>query len=236
MKAKFAFPGLYEFKQGETLSQVITRAGGFTSMAYIQAALFTRADLKKQETKRLEELREKMREDIAASELEDAAAGRGSSLKDAESLLNALSETEALGRLVISLEDIVTGKKDDIQLKDGDRLIVPTFRQEVSVIGEVQHSTSHIYNDDWTLDDYLEKSGGLTNRADDDRIYVVKADGSVFLPNQSGWLTHQNDMLSPGDTIVVPLDTDRIKSLTLWTNVSQIIYQLALGAAAINNL
>jgi len=82
----------------------------------------------------------------------------------------------------------------------------------------------------------LEKSGGLTNKADDNRIYVVKADGSVFLPNQSGWLTHHNEMLSPGDTIVVPLDTDRIKSLALWTSVSQVVYQLALGAAAVKSL
>ena len=65
---------------------------------------------------------------------------------------------------------------------------------------------------------------------------MVRADGSVFLPNQSGWLTHQNEMLEPGDTIVIPLDTDRIKSLTLWTGVSQIVYQLALGAAAVSRL
>lgn len=236
LEGEVLFPGIYEFKRGETLSQVIARSGGFTSMAHVQASVFTRKDLKAQEAKQLEELRERMREDIAASELEEAAAGKGASIKDADTLLNALSETEALGRLVISLEDIVSGKTADIQLKDGDYLVIPTFRQEVSVLGEVQHSTSHLYNQEWMLEDYIEKSGGLTNRADDDRIYVVKADGSVFLPNQSGWLTHQNEMLSPGDTIVVPLDTDRIKSLALWTSVSQIVYQLALGAAAVKSL
>jgi len=236
LEGEVRFPGEYEFRRGETLTQVIERAGGFTSMAHIQAAVFTRRDLKQQEAKRLEELRERMRADIAASDLEEVAAGQGSNVSNAESLLNALSETEAVGRLVISLEKIVTAEFDDIQLKDGDQLIIPTYRQEVSVLGEVQHSTSHLFNEHWALDDYLEKSGGLTSRADDERIYVVKADGSVFLPNQSGWLTHQNEMLSPGDTIVVPLDTDRIKSLTLWTNVSQIVYQLALGAAAVKSL
>ena len=230
------FPGEYEFRQGEVLSQVIYRAGGFTSTAHLQAAIFTRVDLQQIEQKQLQELKDRMREDLAASELEDAAGGGTASLKDAEGLLDSLSNTKALGRLVISLEDIVSNRIEDIQLKDGDRLVVPTFRQEISVIGEVQHSASHLFNEQWTLDDYLEKSGGITNRADDNRIYVVKADGSVFLPNQSGWLTHQNELLSPGDTVVVPLDTDRIKSLTLWTNVSQIVYQLALGAAAIRSL
>ena len=236
LEGEVRFPGDYEFRRGETLTQVLERAGGFTSMAHIQASVFTRRDLKLQEEKRLQELRSRMRADIAASELEEVAAGGSANASNAEVLLNALSESEAVGRLVISLEKIVTAEFDDIQLKDGDQLIVPTYRQEVSVLGEVQHSTSHLFNEHWTLDEYLEKSGGLTSRADDDRIYVVKADGSVFLPNQSGWLTHQNEMLNPGDTIVVPLDTDRIKSLTLWTNVSQIVYQLALGAAAVKSL
>ena len=236
IQGEVRFPGEYEFKRGETLSQVIARAGGFTPMAHIQAAVFTRESLKRQESARLEELRERMRADIAASELEEVAAGESASAGNAESLLNALSETEAVGRLVIDLDRIVSSEITDIQLQDGDQLVIPTFRQEVSVLGEVQHSTSHLFNEGWTLEDYLDKSGGITARADDDRIYVVKADGSVFLPNQSGWLTHQNEMLNPGDTIVVPLDTDRIKSLTLWTNVSQIVYQLALGAAAVKSL
>ncbi|WP_444994333.1 SLBB domain-containing protein [Aliikangiella sp. IMCC44359] len=237
IEGEVRFPGEYEFRRGETLTQVIARAGGFTSMAHIQAAVFTRRDLKQQEAKRLEELRAQMRADIAASDLEDVAAGqRANGSSNAEQLLNALSETEAVGRLVIALEKIVTSKHSDIQLKDGDMLVIPTYRQEVSVLGEVQHSTSHLFNEYWTLDDYLEKSGGLTSRADDERVYVVKADGSVFLPNQSGWLSHRNRMLSPGDTIVVPLDTDRIKSMTLWTNVTQIVSQLTLGIAALNSL
>lgn len=236
LEGEVRFPGQYEFWQGETLSQVIHRAGGFSATAHLDAAIFTRVDLKVQEAKQLESLKEQLKGDIAASELEDVAAGESSSLKDAEGLLNSLANTEALGRLVISLEDIVSGKIADIQLKNMDRLIIPTFRQEVSILGEVQHSASHLFNDQWTVNDYLEKSGGLSNRADDNKIYVVKADGSVFLPNQSGWLTHQNSELSPGDTIVVPLDTDRIKKLTLWTNVSQIVYQLALGAAAVKSL
>jgi len=230
------FPGVYEFRRGETLSQVIARAGGFTSMAHVKAAVFTRKDLKEQEQKQLDKLREQMREDIAASELEDAAAGKSSAIRDAEALLNALSEAEAVGRLVISLDKIMRGESEDVQLKDGDKLFIPAFRQEISVVGEVQHPTAHLFDPDLSLEDYLEKSGGLSQRADEDRIYVVRADGSVFLPNQSGWLSHQNELLNPGDTIVVPLDTDRIKTLTLWTQTSQIIYQLALGAAAISRL
>jgi len=236
IEGQVKFPGTYEFKQGETLSQVIQRAGGFNAVSHMQAAIFTREDLRLQEQKQLNDLRDRLKRDIVASDLEEKAAGKSSGAGDAEQLLNALGETEAIGRLVIDLEQIMSGKSIDLQLKPGDRLIIPSFRQEVSVLGEVQHSTSHVYNKEWVIDDYLESSGGLTKRADDNRIYVVRADGSVFLPNQGGWLTHHNSMLESGDTIVVPQDTDRIKSLTLWTSISQIVYQLSLGAAAINQL
>ena len=61
----------------------------------------------------------------------------------------------------------------------------------------------------------------------------IKADGSVFLPEKSGWF-HDDVTMSPGDTIVVPVEIDRLNNMTFWTSVSQIIYQMALGAAAIS--
>jgi protein involved in polysaccharide export with SLBB domain len=233
------FPGNYEFSRGDTLSQVIKRAGGFTDLAHVQASVFTREELRIREAEQLKELQRELEREVAASELGEQAVGAktsSASISNAQKLLESLNDTVALGRLIIQLDEILAGEKDDILLKDGDVLVVPPFKQEVSVVGEVQKGSSHLYNQEWLLDDYIEGSGGYTNRADTDRIYVVRADGSIFLPNQGGWLTHQTAMISAGDTIVVPLEADRIKTLTLWTSVSQIIYQLALGAAAVSRL
>ena len=74
-------------------------------------------------------------------------------------------------------------------LKDGDRLLVPRITQEVTVIGEVQSATSHLYRADLARDDYIAMSGGLTPRADDDRIYVVRADGSVVARSGNAWFS-----------------------------------------------
>ena len=74
-------------------------------------------------------------------------------------------------------------------LKDGDRLLVPRVTQEVTVIGEVQSATSHLYRADLSRDDYIAMSGGLTPRADDDRIYVVRADGSVVTRSGNAWFS-----------------------------------------------
>ncbi|MEM9058492.1 MAG: capsule biosynthesis GfcC family protein, partial [Pseudomonadota bacterium] len=101
--------------------------------------------------------------------------------------------------------------------------------------GEVQYSTSHIYEPELLRDDYISRSGGLTQKADKKRIYVVRANGSVIVQESSRWFGRSSTTpIRPGDTVVVPLDADRMNRLTLWTNVSQIIYQLALAAASAN--
>jgi protein involved in polysaccharide export with SLBB domain len=112
--------------------------------------------------------------------------------------------------------------------------MVPKRAQEVTVIGETQQNTSHLYQPGLTRDDYIQMSGGLTRRADRKLIYVVRASGAVIAGNQSRWFGRSNGTeIRPGDTIVVPLEVDRIRPLTLWTSVTQILYQAAIAVAAI---
>ena len=120
-------------------------------------------------------------------------------------------------------------------LKDGDRLLVPRVTQEVTVIGEVQSATSHLYRAELSRDDYIAMSGGLTPRADDDRIYVVRADGSVVTRSGNAWFNGGGVDIKTGDTIVAPLDTERMRPLPFWTAVTTIIYNLAIAAAAVNS-
>ena len=124
----------------------------------------------------------------------------------------------------------------DVELRDGDRLLVPKQAQEVTVIGETQQNTSHLYQSGLSRDDYIDMSGGLTRRADKKLIYVVRASGAVIVGNRSRWFGRsRNDEIRPGDTIVVPLDTDRIRPLTFWTSVTQILYQGSIAIAAIRS-
>ena len=229
------FPGFYRFKRGETLSEVIERAGGLTELAHVEATVFTREGLRKREAKQLSELSHRLRVDIAARGLETANEGKQFGLQESETILQELEASEALGRLVIDLEGIMDKSLDDIILKDGDHLVIPEYRQEVSVVGEVQHPSSHLFNRDLKIDDYIDLSGGSTRRADAKRVYVVKADGSVFLPKRSAWFKHRSNNIEPGDTVILPLDVDRRRSLTIWGEASAIVYQLALGAAAIKS-
>ena len=79
------------------------------------------------------------------------------------------------------------GSPADVILRDGDELIVPRFQQQVTVIGEVQSATSHLYSPDLSRDDYIALSGGTTRRADRSKIYVVHANGSVVAAEGHRW-------------------------------------------------
>ena len=230
------FPGDYIMRENETLRDLITRAGGFTSDAHPSSAVFTRASLRERETRELNQLKQRLRQQLAFVALtarEDRASSADDMLR-AQSVLEDAENSEVAGRLVIDLEAQVDGRDQIIVLDDGDELFVPKQPSTVTIIGEVNFPTSHLYQAGTSVLDYVERSGGVSPLGDNDSIYVVRANGSVERV-RSGWFG-RNPVAQPGDTIVVPLDLTRVKPLTLWTNVTSIIYQLALSVAAFNSI
>jgi len=234
------FPGRYPIRRGETLSSLLQRAGGLTEYAFAEGAVFTRKELQRREAEQMERLANRMQSDLAQLALNAAQEGNnnaGESLSVGQSLLASLRAATPVGRLVISLNRAAhanAGSSDDVILKDGDRLLVPRVTQEVTVIGEVQSVTSHLYNRDLSRDDYIAKSGGFTSRADKGRVYVVRANGSVEIKSGNSWFSSGGDV-RPGDTIVVPLNADKMRPLPFWAAVTQIIYHLAVSVAAVNS-
>jgi polysaccharide biosynthesis/export protein len=235
------FPGRYSVQRGETLKAIIDRAGGLTELAFPEGSVFTRAELKEREQKQLDMFAVRLQSDLSTLALQGVAANQasaGNAITVGQSLLSQIRASKATGRLVIDLPQIMrdkVGSSADVILRDGDRLIVPKFQQEVTVIGEVQTATSHLYRPGLSRDDYIRQSGGVTRRADGERISVVRADGSVISKDGSRWFSRSNVEIRPGDTIVVPLDTERMPALPFWQAVTSIIYNLAISAAAVNS-
>ena len=153
-------------------------------------------------------------------------------------MLSRLQNTESQGRLVINLNEILKeGTGSDLLVKDEDSLFIPSIPYAVSVSGEVQFPTSHLYNEKLDMNDYLNRSGGYTQNADKDRTFVVKANGSVMTNGANGWFGKGSraNNISPGDVIVVPIDVKQTRFLENLTYSTQIIYQLAVAAAAVNS-
>ncbi|PHQ93205.1 MAG: polysaccharide biosynthesis protein [Pseudoalteromonas sp.] len=236
LKGELKFPGTYTIRRGETLSNLLERAGGFSEFAATNAAVFTRQSIKKQEQQQLARLSTELRRDIASKSFQSSVSSNTLTYDEMNKLLKDLANVDAVGRLVIDLPLIVNNQQN-LVLQDGDVLYVPSERDSISVIGEVNYSTSHLYKAGISVDEYIDLSGGLKERAADDRIYIIKANGSVKIPNTGNWFAVNNsNQLEPGDTIVVPLDAGHMDKLTLWSTATQILYQLGVAVAAISGI
>ena len=233
------FPGDYTVRKSETIGQVISRAGGITKDAFVTGAIFTRAKLIEKEESQKEKLIERLESDIATLSLSPTSGETAQKANSvANSLLLRLRNSKSAGRLVIDLgEQLTNPEKSQLIVRHGDKIHIPNVPSEVSVMGEVQFATSHLYKADLTVDEFINLSGGFTQNADEKRIFVVKSNGAVFTKNGNGWFSGQSreKKIQAGDVIVVPINLQKGKWLETLTSSTQIVYQLAVTAAAVNS-
>jgi polysaccharide biosynthesis/export protein len=250
LAGEFRYPGTYPIHRGETLASVLKRAGGLTDLAFDDGAVFIREELKRREKEQLEALGNRLQTDLAALSLEalstsastngGGGANAAQGLAVGQQLIEQLRNTKPVGRLVIDVRQVIGGRvggPGDVLLRNGDKLLIPKRTQEITILGEVQSPTSHIFTPGLTRNDYIAMSGGTTQRADHKRIYVVHANGDVAAGGRSGWFRRSQAIeIRPGDTIVVPLDTERVRALPIWTSVTTIIYNLAIALLAVHSV
>ncbi|ARV71474.1 SLBB domain-containing protein [Vibrio campbellii] len=236
LQGEVRFPGTYTVRQGETLGELLERAGGLTEFAHPQGAIFTREALRLQEQKLLNQYAADMRAETAKKTFR-ADNNMSSVISDPDKTLKFVEEaskSKALGRMVVQLNRILKDERSaDFMLEDGDFLFVPTFRNTISIMGEVQVPITYLLDNKLDVDDYLNKAGGAKKQADEDRIFVVRADGSVYKPTSGYWFGNNHEELKAGDTIVVPIDTDYRDALSTWTAATQILYQTGVAINAL---
>jgi len=225
------------------LRHLVTRVSGFTPDAYLYGAVLTRESARTEQQKRLDEYLRTLEQSIERSasaqrglpSTEEAVAQRDR-LEAQRRLVERLRQLKATGRLVLQLPPNSTDPSalPDLMLEDGDNFVVPARPATVNLVGAVYNSNSFVFKRGKSVRAYLRLSGGITEEGDKKRIFVVRADGSA-LGKQD-----QRDLLStrlmPGDSVIVPEKLDKgttIRGLKDWT---QVLAQLALGAAAVNVL
>ena len=241
LNGEVRYPGTYSIAEGERLSQVIERAGGFTEQAYFYGAIFTSPPARKIQQqsidKMLATLKIEAQRNVAELEqsaisdesIEAAQLGQATSQK----LIQQLSAIKATGRISICLAPLseLTGSESDLELQDGDTLFIPLKPSFVSVIGSVYSPNSYLYRTGLTVADYLKQSGGPTKQADEDYIYIQHANGEVLSVQQSGMFHNfYSQELMPGDTIVVLEDFERVSALRMFKDVTEIIFRIAMTA------
>jgi len=256
VEGEVRFPGAYPVEEGERLSELLERVGGFTDKAYLPAAVFTRESIRKQQQQQLDELAKRVENEISRqtvinTNIKDSGIlqRQQRSLESAKRVLAELQGVKATGRLVIHLEDIadLRGTYSDLRLRDGDRLYIPQRPDEVMVIGQVYNQTALLYSDKFNRNDYIDLAGGVTRFADSDNIYIVRASGEVqgkkgrsfrryrFKHGKSGGLG-RHASVQPGDVIIVPEKLERFMLIDSMLDWSRVLMQVGVGVASMKTL
>lgn len=238
-------PGVYRVNPGETLRDVVEKAGGLTSHSYLYASVFTRASTRKAQEAELKQSTEQMQRELvtkyanATPQAGQSGTDQQAQLAMQQSALARLSAIKPTGRVVLSMKPEAENVGDipAFPLEDGDTFYVPPRLSTVQVAGAVYNANAFRYQQGGRLVSYLNDAGGPTRDADAKRMFVIRADGTVISRQSRNLHSHgkyENLKLLPGDSIVVP-EKLRVSSKTAeflqWT---QFTSQLALTAAALN--
>jgi len=241
--------GVYSVAPGETLRDVVQRAGGLTPNAYLFGSEFTRESTRVFQQQRLDEYvqslelqiqRGTLNQAASAVSAQDTAAVNAASINE-QGLLARLHQLKATGRIVLEVQPDSAGLASipGLQLQDDDHFTVPSVPATVNVVGAVYDQNSFLYKGPRRLGDYLQLAGGPNRNADKSHIFIIRADGSVYSRERANGLWGNNfaaTRMYPGDTIVVPEKVLGTSVLREFINWSQVFSQLALGAAAISVL
>lgn len=243
LEGEFVASGIYSVQPGETLHHLLQRAGGFTPDAYLYGSEFTRESTKRVQKQRLNEYADSVQAQVAAQSAnsnaqalndQDTAATKASS-DQASQVVARLRNVQPIGRIVLEVKPDSRGIEavPDLPLEDGDRFVVPRVPSTVAVEGQVYSANAFVFTRGRRERDYLKQAGGPDRNADKKRVFILRADGSVY-SRQYGNVDRAT--MFPGDTIVVPPNFNHHAYLRDIVDISGVIEGLGIGIAAIDLL
>lgn len=244
-------PGMYQIRPGETLPQLVSRAGGLTTNSFVYGTEFLRESTRKQQQANLEVAARQYEAQIAdnnATKLQNLSDERLTSFPSLQAsqrvFLDRLKDIKASGRIALDL-DPVKSVLPDIALEDGDSITVPYPPSFVGVFGAVFSERALIYREGSKAADYVKRVG-TTRSADVEGLMIVRADGTIESDSERSntIFNFGSGMLSRpvyvGDSIFVPDKLDRetaytkfIRGAKDWTTI---FYQFGLGAVGLKTL
>jgi protein involved in polysaccharide export with SLBB domain len=261
IEGEIKFPGTYVINSGERLSSVIERAGGYTQNAFLYGAVFTREEVALLQKKSLKIELSKLKEQVILASLRASGSklmnsiNISESIKAVESLIQEAESLTPIGRVSINLgynensscsgygtigseyvSGNLSGTPSDLVLKDGDKLFIPSFNDTVLLSGEVMNPMASVYLGD-SVKDYVSKSGGLTEIADTDHIYVLHANGEAEKATMGTYLFSSHKVsVKKGDVIIVPKKLMFQRGIDIVSEVADIFYKLTLTVAAMHTV
>jgi protein involved in polysaccharide export with SLBB domain len=237
-------PGVYRVNSGGTLRDVVEQAGGLTPHSYLYASIFTRVSARQAQEKQIEQSTEQMQRELtskfanAVPQAGQTGADQKAQLAMQQSALAKLTSIKPTGRVVLDMKPRFATIADipDFTLEDGDTFYIPPQLSTVQVAGAVYNANAFRYQPGKRLKAYLNDAGGATREADQKRIYLIRADGTVVSRQSRNTHSHgsyENLTLLPGDAIVVPEKLRVSNGLQNFANYAQIISGFAMTGAVL---
>jgi protein involved in polysaccharide export with SLBB domain len=250
LEGEFVHAGIYSVQPGETLRELVRRAGGLTGKAYLYGSEFDRESTRVLQQQRIDEYVQRVDMDASRGTLaltasptsqSGSAASATAATAAEQELIARLKQIRATGRIVLSFQpnSAEIDQLPAFDLENGDRFTVPPAPATINVVGAVYDQNSFLYHDGGSAGHYLRMAGGPDRDADRRHTFVIRADGSVLsrASIKGHWGNSFNELsLNPGDTIVVPDKTLRPTALRGLLDWTQIFSQVAIGAAAVEVL
>ena len=233
LTGEFLRPGLYSIRKGETLSQLIERAGGISEYAYPYGAVFTRRSVKQAQQEGFQRTAREMKTALlAVSARKNVSAD---ALAGAMSLTQELASIESMGRMVVEADPEVLAAypEADTVLEAGDSIYMPKKPNFILTVGDVLNPGALQFSRGKSARDYIQEAGGIQRSADDGRAFIVYPNGVAQPLKTSGWFRTAQAVVPPGSTIVVPKNIDPLYTLDIVKDVATIIGQFATSIAAI---
>lgn len=228
-------PGNYYVPPNTPLSQVIEIAGGLTNRAFVYGTRFYRESVRVQQRGGFLDAIDQMDAALASAPLSGDrlidAGERQAQIAAARAYIDKLRLKEPDGRLVIDLTPADTALPVNLPVENNDRIVVPPRIETVGVFGAVYRPASFLIRDGRRLrvKDYIVQAGGTIRAADKGNIFVVRVNGSVLTRSRGALDAY----VLPGDTVFVPIKT---QSSSIWAkirDISTILFQFGLTAAAV---
>lgn len=227
-------PGYYYVAPNTPLDEVMARAGGLTSRAFVFGTRLERASVKLQQRDSYREAIDQMEQTILTAPISNSSnvgvENRDAQLLSARAVLQKLRTAEPDGRVVLNLTPASTALPGTLLLENNDRIYVPPRPTTVGVFGAVYRPASFLIGEGTQLRvrDYVQKAGGPLRAADQGTLFLVRANGDV-LTKRRGALSAR---VLPGDIVFMPVKTQSNSLLAKLRDITTIIFQLGIGAAA----
>lgn len=243
ISGEVGFAGTYGITDGERLSSVLKRAGGFRTDAYPQGAVLDRIQVRQMEEANRQEMIQRVESTIPNAQQsvngtpQDQLSLVQAMQQQRQEVLTALRNHPSKGRMVIKISSNINKWENtpaDIVVRAGDQLTIPKEPNFVLVTGQVFNPTGISFRPGKNAGWYLRQAGGLTRSGDKKSMFILRADGSVV---GDGKLTVFDQgilgtRMYPGDSIIVPEKV--IGGSQVWRNIlgtAQIMSSVAVTGA-----